>query len=322
MAMRSIAYPLNVIKLLIPLCELSKPFSQAGGGFKAVVAFQGFGVGEGYGYVAGLHGYQLLVGFEVVVFGEHTGTDQFLLQNVDKVEQVFGVLVSDVVYSVGRHGQAVFADAAAGGSGHNALYTFYDVVYVGKVSLAVAVVKDLNGLALQQLIGKAKVSHVGSAGGSVNSKETKAGRGNVVQLGVGMSHQLVALFGCCVKAYRVIDLVVGRVRNLLVGAIHRAGGGIYQMLYPLCSVVVGMSASLQNVVEADHVALDIGIGIGDGIAYASLCRQVYNNVGMIFIKDGIDGSAVGNIALDKGPGGFRMSCCRLFDLLQAPFLDG
>ena len=33
-------------------------------------------------------------------------------------------------------------------------------------------------------------------------------------------------------------------------------------------------ASLQDIVEADHVALDVGIRILDGIPYASLSRKV------------------------------------------------
>ena len=43
-----------------------------------------------------------------------------------------------------------------------------------EIALAVAKVKNLDGFAVYQLVGKAKVSHIGSAGGPVNGKKAQA----------------------------------------------------------------------------------------------------------------------------------------------------
>ena len=43
---------------------------------------------------------------------------------------------------------------------HHTQYTFYDIIYIGEVALAVAIVEDLNSFALTQLVGEAKVSHI------------------------------------------------------------------------------------------------------------------------------------------------------------------
>ena len=48
---------------------------------------------------------------------------------------------------------------------HNALY---DVVDVGEVTLAVAVIEDLNILVAHQFVGEAEVCHVGTAGRTVD----------------------------------------------------------------------------------------------------------------------------------------------------------
>ena len=39
-----------------------------------------------------------------------------------------------------------------------------------------------------------------------------------------------------------------------------------------------VATSLENVIEPDDVRLDIGIGICDAIAHASLCRKVDHNI--------------------------------------------
>ena len=79
---------------LIPPVPFRKPpeaFAQ-GGGLEAEVLFEGCGVGVGYGDIAGLHGDEFLVGLEVVVGREDFGAEELLLENGDKVEEVFGLV--------------------------------------------------------------------------------------------------------------------------------------------------------------------------------------------------------------------------------------
>ena len=62
-----------------------------------------------------------------------------------------------------------------------------------------------------------------------------------------------------------------------------------------------MPTSLQNIVEAYHVRLDISIRIGDAIANTCLCSQIHHYSRLILAEDVIDGVMVSNIALNKLP---------------------
>lgn len=205
----------------IPLCKYPQAFSQAGIGLEAEVLFQGLRVGVGHRYIARLHGHELLVGIEVVVLGEDAGTDQFFLQDGHEVEKVLGGVVADVVYLVRGDGKSVLAVLLLRGVLHDAHHSLHDVVNIGEVALAVAIIENLDGLAFHQFVGETEVCHIGTAGGAIDGEEAQAGRGNVVELRVGMGHQLVALLRGGVEAYGVVHLVVCRIRHFLVAAIDR-----------------------------------------------------------------------------------------------------
>lgn len=148
------------------------------------------------------------MGIEVVVLGQDTGTDQFFLQDGYEVKEVFGRVVADVIYLVRWDGQSVLAILLFGGVLHDAHHSLHDVVDIGEVALAVAIVEYLDGLAFHQFVSETKVSHVGTAGGAIDGEETEAGRGDVVEFRVGMGHQLVALLRGGIKRYRIINLVI------------------------------------------------------------------------------------------------------------------
>lgn len=183
--------------------------------------FEGSCVGVGHGHVAGLHGHKFLVGFKVIVLREHTGTHQLFLQDGHEVKKVLGGVVTDVIYLVRRDGQSVLAVLLLGGVLHDAHHSLHDVVDIGEVALAVAIVEYLDGLAFNQFVGEAEVCHIGTAGRAINCKEAEAGRGDVVELRVGMGHQLVALLRGGVEAYGVVYLVVCRIGHFLVATIDR-----------------------------------------------------------------------------------------------------
>ena len=161
------------------------------------------------------------MGIKVIILGEHAGTDQFFLQDGHEFKEIFGRVVADVIYLVRWDGQSVLAVLLLRGVLHDAHHSLHDVVDIGEVALAVAIVENLDGLAFHQLVGEAEVSHVGTTGGAIDGEEAEAGRGDVVELRVGMSHQLVALLGGGVEAYGVVHLVVCRIGHLLVAAIDR-----------------------------------------------------------------------------------------------------
>ena len=161
------------------------------------------------------------MGLEVIVGREYARCNELLLQDGHEVEQVLGRVVADVIDLVRRHGEAVRARLLLGSVAHHAHNALDDVVDVGKVAFAVAVVENPDGLSRAQFVGEAEVGHIRAAGGAVNGKEAQAGRRDVVELRVGVGHQLVALFGRRIEGNRVVNLVVGRVRHLRIGAVNR-----------------------------------------------------------------------------------------------------
>lgn len=139
---------LSFIIGFVPLGETAEAFTQRGGGLEAEVLFERGGVSIGDGDIAGLHGHELLVRLEIVAFGEHACTYKLFLEDGDEVEQVLGIVVADVIYFIRRDGKTVFSVFLFRGVLHHTDDSFDDVIDVGEVALAVAIVEDFNGVAL------------------------------------------------------------------------------------------------------------------------------------------------------------------------------
>ena len=110
-----------------------------------------------------------------------------------------------------------------------------------------------------------------------------------------MRHQLVALLRGGIEGYRIVHLVVGGVRNLLVAAIDRGGRGIDQMLDLM------VTASLQDIIETDKIALYVSVGIGDTVADSSLSGKVYDYGNLVFREDFLYCVFVSDGGVDKCP---------------------
>ena len=158
--------------------------------------------------------------FKVVVFGEHSCTDELFLENGYEVEKVFWGVVTYVIYFIRWNWEAVFALLLLWGVLHHSYYTFHDVIDIGEVALTVAVVENLDGFAFNKFVGETEVCHVRATGWTIDGEETETGGWDVIEFAVGMSHKLVTLLSGCVKRHRVIYLVIGRIRHLLVTAIY------------------------------------------------------------------------------------------------------
>ncbi len=159
------------------------------------------------------------MGVKVVVLWEDAGADEFLLEDVDEVQEVFGAVVADVVEGVWWDWKAVVAGGTVGGFLHDADYAFDDVVDVGEVAFAVAVVEDLDGLACAEFVGEAEVGHVRTAGGAVDGEKSQSGRRDIVEFAVGVGHELVAFLGGGVEGDWIINLIIGAIRHLLVASV-------------------------------------------------------------------------------------------------------
>lgn len=114
------------------------------------------------------------MGLKVVAFGQHLSAHQFFLENRDEVEEILGRIVADIIHLVGRNGKTVLAVLLFGGMLHNADYSFHNVIDIGEVALAVAVIEDLDGLAFDQFVGETKVGHIGTTCRTIDSEEAEA----------------------------------------------------------------------------------------------------------------------------------------------------
>ena len=255
------------------------------------------------------------MGIEVVVLGEHASSDEFFLKDIDKVQQVLGLATADVVDGIRRDGKPVLAGLLFRGFAYDSDNAFHDIIDIGEIPSAVAVVVDLDGLAFQQLVREAEIGHVRTPCGAVDGEEAETRGRDIVKLGIAVGEEFVALLGCSVKAYRIIHPVVRAERDFLVAAVHAAGAGIDQMLYRM------MPAGLQDVVEPDHVALDIGIRVLDAIADTSLSGKVHDDVKVVILEEAVDEGLVGEVALDELVGMLRDGLGFLLDDTQAILLE-
>lgn len=291
---------ISSIKLRIPLCKGTETLAQACRRLEAEVALQCGSIGIGDRHITRLHGDKFLVGIEVVVLGKDTGTDKFLLQDGDEIQQILGLVVTYIIYGIGRDGESIFAGLLGRGFLHDTDNTLDNVVDIGEIALAVSVVEDLNLFTLDEFVGKAEIGHVRTTARTVDGKEAEAGRGDVVELAVGMGHQFVALLGGGIEGDGVVYLVVGTVGHLLVAAIDAGGGGIDEVLYPTLVLFVTVAAGFEDVIETDEVSLDIGTGVGDAVTYTGLGSEVDYNLGFVLSKEAVNQLFVGNVAFNKG----------------------
>lgn len=233
------------------------------------------------------------MGLEVIVGGEDSGADKLLLKDRHEVKQVLGMVVADVVYFVRRYREAVLAIGTFGGVLHHAYHSLHNVIDIGEVPLAVAEVEDLDLFSLHQLVGESEIRHVGASARAVDGEEPQSSGGDVVELGVCMCHQLVALLGGGIEAHRVVHLIVGAVRHFLIGAVDARAACVDQMVDGV------VAACLEDVVESYEVALYVRVGISDRISHPGLGRKVHHYRRMVFCENLVDGIAVGYAVVDE-----------------------
>ena len=81
-----------------------------------------------------------------------------------------------------------------------------------------------------------------------------------------------------------------------------------------------MPAGLQDVVEPDHVALNISVRILDAIADTRLSCEVHDDIEVVFLEEAVDEGLVGEVALDELVGMVRGGRGLLLDLAQTVLL--
>ena len=94
---------------------------------------------------------------------------------------------------------------------HDPDHAIDNIVDGGKIPLTVSVIENFYGFALQKLVSGAEICHIVPPGGAVDGEEPQTREGNIVELLVGVSHQIVALFCGGAEGHGVVHLVVGKV---------------------------------------------------------------------------------------------------------------
>ena len=74
-------------------------------------------------------------------------TNKFFLKDGYEVKEVFGGVVADVVYLVWRDRKTVLTILFFGSMLHDTNYSFYNVIYKSEITLAVAIIENLDGFA-------------------------------------------------------------------------------------------------------------------------------------------------------------------------------
>ena len=91
------------------------------------------------------------------------------------------------------------------------------------------------------------------------------------------------------------------------------------MLHTRLTVVIRMTARLQDVVKPNQIGLNISVRIRNGIPDACLCCKIDYDLRFIFVKNGINQFLIGNGTFNKSPCRFRMGVCHGLDLIESVF---
>ena len=199
---------------------------------------------------------------------------QMSFQGGDEVQQGHGLRITDIVDSIrGETSRRIGTGAVPsrigrGGTRRDPDDPFDDVVDIGEVPLHFPLVVDVDGLAGQDGPGEKKQRHVGTSPGAVNGEKAESRAGDPVENRISMGHEFVGFFRGGIETHGMIDVVVNGEGHLGVAAVNGTGGGEDEM----GDAVV--AAAFQDVQESGKVAVEIGVGIGQGVAHARLGGQM------------------------------------------------
>ena len=168
--------------------------------------------------------------FKIEVRRQDFGSYQLLLEDLYEIEEILGLSATDVINGIGGNGQAILTFLALRSLGHDTDDALNDIIDIGEVTTAVAIVEDFDGLALQELVGEAKIGHIGATSRAIDGKEAQACGGDIVEFRIAMGEELVGLLRSRIEGDRVIYTIVGREWHLLVAAVDGGGGGVDEVL--------------------------------------------------------------------------------------------
>ena len=145
---------------------------------------------------------------------------------------------------------------------------FDDVVDVSEIAAHLSFVEHADREAGQDGLGEQHRRHVGAAPRPVDREEAQARRRQPKEMAVAVRDQLVGLFRGRVKTDRVIDVLLFRKRQLVIGAVHARARRIHEVRN------LRVTATFDDVAECSQVVGEVRAGIDERMADAGLRRQV------------------------------------------------
>ena len=240
-----------LIVVLIPCRELAQPLFNRRRWLEVKVALQFAHIRVRLIDIARLHWQELLL----------CRLADGLLQHLDEMHELLRLVVADVIDLV-----AVAELIRLRRIAEHVLDACDDIVDIGEVTVHIAVVVDLDGLAPADLVGELEIRHVRATERPVNREEAQPRRRNAVEMAVGVRHELIRLLRRRIETDRMVDIVRRRERRLLLVAVDRRARSKEQMLHLM------MAARLEDVEEADDIRIDIRARMVDAVPHASLRR--------------------------------------------------
>src|ERR1700730_2340599 len=116
-------------------------------------------------------------------------------------------------------------------------------------------VEQLDRTAIHAVSPRQPHGHIRTAPWSIDREKPQPGRAQPKKVRVGMSHELVSLFGRTVQVEWVIDVIRGSKRRAPVGAINGRRQGIEEM------PALRIPAALQEVEKANYIGFNVGMGL-------------------------------------------------------------
>ena len=109
---------------------------------------------------------------EVTIFRQYTGTHQLLLQDRNEIQKILWVTITYIIYLVWRDRQTILTILFLRSMLHHSYDTLYNIIYISEITLAITIIKNLDGFAFYQFICKTKVCHVRTTCRTIYCKET------------------------------------------------------------------------------------------------------------------------------------------------------
>ena len=154
-------------------------------------------------------------------------------------------------------------------------------------------IENIDRLTCQNCPGKEEQGHVWSSPRPIDCKETQAGTGQTIEVGIGMRHQLVGFLTRGIEGNRVVDVVMHGKRHPGVCTIDRRRRSVDEVADLL------LPATFQDVHKTDDIGIDIGMRIGQGVTDTGLGCKIDHDIKLMFNKEFFDTGPISDIRFYK-----------------------